>query len=125
MAPISASAQHAQALFESCCFSLPAGVDLQALGARMAAPDSGVLRAKGLLRGQLLQVAGGRWAVTPVGGAAEASAMQRPAVLSSAASAAAESAPSPCSAPACEGNSGHLVMIGLRGRWAPDTLMQL
>ena len=46
------------------------GADLAALGAALAEPPRGVLRAKGLARaadgqGWLLQVAGGRWAVTP------------------------------------------------------------
>ena len=49
------------------------GITGAALGAALAAPDSGVLRAKALLAdphrpdgaGWLLQVAGGRWQVTP------------------------------------------------------------
>lgn len=59
----------AAALFDSRSWPLPAGVDLQALGRALAAADSGVLRAKALAadaggNGWLLQVAGGRWAVT-------------------------------------------------------------
>ncbi len=57
--------QPAEALFESCSQVLPADADLHALGARLAAADSGVLRAKALAGGHLLQVAGGRWTVTP------------------------------------------------------------
>ena len=65
-----APARPAQALFSSRSLALPDGCDLAALGARLVAPGSGVLRAKGLARaadgsGQLLQVANGRWAVTP------------------------------------------------------------
>ena len=56
--------------FDSRSLALPVDTDLAALGARLAAPGSGVLRAKGLAQaadgsGQLLQVAGGRWAVSP------------------------------------------------------------
>lgn len=69
---------------------LPADTNLHHLGAQLAVADSGVLRAKGLLAGQSLQVAGGRWAVTP-----------------------AHNGPSAC-----------VVLIGLRGRWQPQALMQ-
>lgn len=67
----------ADRLFSSHSLPLPPGTDLAALGAALAAPDSGVLRAKALLAGVpagaagadasgwLLQVAGGRWQVTP------------------------------------------------------------
>jgi len=63
----------ASGLFTSHSVALPPGTDLAALGAALAAPGSGVLRAKGLLPdpagtgalGWLLQVAGGRWQVTP------------------------------------------------------------
>jgi G3E family GTPase len=67
----------ADQLFASHSLPLPPGTDLAALGAALAAPDSGVLRAKALLAdgeldapgvgasGWLLQVAGGRWQVTP------------------------------------------------------------
>ena len=85
-----AAAGHADAVFESCSLALAPQTDLHALGAQLAAADSGVLRAKGLLGGQLLQVAGGRWAVTPAGAGADT----------------------------------QLVMIGLRGRWQPQALMQ-
>ncbi len=84
-------AQRAHTLFESFSLEIPAHTDLQALGARLAAADSGVLRAKALVGGHLLQVAGGRWAVT-----------------------AAESL-----------HGGHVVMIGLRGRWNPARLALL
>ncbi len=64
-------APQAHRIFESLSLPLPPGTDLAALGAALAAPDSGVLRAKGLLAvppgvqgpGSLLQVAGGRWQV--------------------------------------------------------------
>jgi G3E family GTPase len=70
----------ADSVFTSHSLPLPPGTDLAALGAALAAPDSGVLRAKALLAdvpagaagapgadasGWLLQVAGGRWQVTP------------------------------------------------------------
>lgn len=60
----------AHPVFESRSQRLPPGTDLAALGAALAATGSGVLRAKALASGpdglgQLLQVAGGRWAVTP------------------------------------------------------------
>ena len=63
----------AQSVFASRSLALAPGTDLAALGAALAAPDSGVLRAKALLAdphrldgaGWLLQVAGGRWQVTP------------------------------------------------------------
>ncbi len=91
--PLAAARPAAQAVFDSCSLDLPAGVDLETLGAALAAPDSGVLRAKGLAvdasgQGRLLQVAGHRWAVTPqtVHGA------------------------------------GRLVLIGLRGHWDPQAL---
>ena len=66
----SAGATPASARFDSRSLALRPGIDLAALGARLAAPDSGVLRAKGLAAAAdgsraLLQVAGGRWAVTP------------------------------------------------------------
>jgi len=90
MAPPPAAAN---AVFDSHSLGLPAGVDLAALGAELAAPDSGVLRAKGLAldtqgQGWLLQVAGGRWALTP----------------------------------AAVNGPGRLVLIGLRGRWDPARL---
>ncbi len=86
----STGAGHGDETFESCSFALAAHTDLRALGARLAAADSGVLRAKGLLAGCLLQVAAGRWAVTP----------------------------------ARDDTSTPLVLIGLRGRWDPQRLMQ-
>lgn len=67
----------ADQVFASHSLTLPQGTDLAALGAALAAPDSGVLRAKALLAdgpagaagidasGWLLQVAGGRWQLTP------------------------------------------------------------
>ena len=82
--------QRADALFESCSVTLPADTDLHALGARLAAADSGVLRAKGVVGGKLLQVAGGRWAVTSAGAGADTP----------------------------------LVLIGLRGSWDPQALLQ-
>jgi G3E family GTPase len=72
--PIGASARDrlpAASLFISQSLPLPPGTDLDALGAALAAPGSGVLRAKALVAaadnatGALLQVAGGRWQVTP------------------------------------------------------------
>jgi G3E family GTPase len=84
------STPRADAIFESFGFTLAPQADLDALGAQLAAADSGVLRAKGLLGGRLLQVAGGRWAVTPAGACADTP----------------------------------LVLIGLRGRWNPQALMQ-
>ena len=59
----------ANSVFESLSLPLPSGCDLQALGQALADPDSGVLRAKGLLlavqgRTQLLQVAAGRWQIS-------------------------------------------------------------
>jgi G3E family GTPase len=72
--PIGGSArrlQPATSLFVSQSLPLPPGTDLAALGRALAAPDSGVLRAKALLApadsaaGALLQVAGGRWQLTP------------------------------------------------------------
>lgn len=68
--PIGPVPEPANAVFDSCSLPLPDGTDLQALGARLADAASGVLRAKGLARdaqgqGWLLQVAGGRVAVTP------------------------------------------------------------
>jgi G3E family GTPase len=94
--PIGAAAratETAAATFDSISLALPDGADLPAIGALLASPDSGVLRAKGLARdaqgrGQALQVAGGRWAVTPA----------------------------PVNGP------GRLVLIGLRGRWDPQAL---
>ena len=55
--------------FDSVSLALPDGIDLSALGRRLVDPALGVLRAKALARdaqgrGQLLQVAAGRWAVT-------------------------------------------------------------
>ncbi len=90
MASRPAAAGHADAVFESCSFALAPQADLHALGVQLAAADSGVLRAKGLLGGQLLQVAGSRWAVTPASACADTP----------------------------------LVLIGLRGRWNPQALMQ-
>jgi G3E family GTPase len=68
--PMRAANPRADALFESRSFALADSVDLPALGAALCAPGSGVLRAKGLVAGQLLQVAGGRWAVTAAPGQA-------------------------------------------------------
>ena len=84
----------AASLFESISLPLPDGCDLHALGARLADPRSGVLRAKGLARtaggeGRLLQVAAGRASVTPM---------------------------------PVQG-AGRLLLIGLRGRWQPETLL--
>ena len=92
--PIAAPPPGASSVFDSCSTALPDGADLAALGARLADPASGVLRAKGLARdaqgqGWLLQVAGGRWAVT-------AATLDGP---------------------------GRLVLIGLRGRWDPTALL--
>ena len=64
---------NAHSVFASHSLALAPGTDLAALGAALAAPDSGVLRAKALLAdpqrcdgaGWLLQVAGARWQVTP------------------------------------------------------------
>lgn len=80
----------ASRIFESQSRLLPAGTDLAALGAALAAPASGVLRAKALAigadgSGQLLQVLGSRWALTPA-------RVQGP---------------------------GRLVLIGLRGQMTP------
>ena len=88
--PIAAAASR----FESLSVALPDGCDLQALGARLADPRSGVLRAKGLARtaggeGRLLQVAAGRADVTP----------------------------------AVVQGEGRLLLIGLRGRWNPEALL--
>lgn len=63
------SGHAASSIFESLSLPLPASCDLQALGRALADPDSGVLRAKGLLPGgpggtQLLQVAAGRWQIS-------------------------------------------------------------
>ncbi len=101
--PAQTGPQPAQALFDSRSRVLPPGTDLQVLGAQLAAPSSGVLRAKAVLNAQVLQVAGGRWAVTAL--AAPPSSDTR--------------GPSLGSSP---GVSGHLVMIGLRGQWQPDAL---
>jgi G3E family GTPase len=92
--PIGPKPPATNAVFDSHSQGLPSGVDLAALGVALSDPGSGVLRAKGLAvdawgRGQLLQVAGGRWAVTPA-------AVQGP---------------------------GRLVLIGLRGRWDPQSLL--
>ncbi len=62
--PISALPAGAAAVFESRSFALSADADLARLGAALAEPASGVLRAKGLAGGRLLQVAAGRWSVT-------------------------------------------------------------
>ena len=91
--PMRRPAAPASDRFESLHRPLPAGTDLAALGAALAAPGSGVLRAKALAIGpdgcgQLLQVAGGHWAVTP----------------------------------ARVRGAGRLVLIGLRGQWAPACL---
>jgi G3E family GTPase len=93
--PIAAPPQAASTVFDSCSALLPDGTNLVALGARLADPASGVLRAKGLARdaqgqGWLLQLAGGRVAVTPT---------------------------------PLDG-AGRLVMIGLRGQWNPTALLQ-
>lgn len=84
----------AQTVFDSRSLPLPDGLDLQALGTRLAQPGNGVLRAKGLARdaqgqGRLLQVAGGRVSLTP----------------------------------AAVAGAGRLVMIGLRAHWQPDTVL--
>ncbi len=84
----------AASIFESLNLPLPDGCDLHALGARLAEPSSGVLRAKGLARtadgrGRLLQVAAGRVSVTP----------------------------------AVVAGAGRLLLIGLRGRWRPAALL--
>lgn len=74
---------------------LRADVDLAALGARLASPASGVLRAKALLPGppgtpgRVLQVAAGRWAID-----------ERP----------------------LQGD-GRIVLVGLRGRFDPGSLL--
>jgi G3E family GTPase len=114
-------ALHAQDVFESRSLLLPHNTDLHGLGMRLAAAGSGVLRAKGLLDRQLLQVAGGRWSVTAM------------------------PAPTTVNAPmgdhpngshheglcATHGDrtlvpsqraGGQLVMIGLRGHWHPEAL---
>ena len=97
MAPRAIGArERAAAQFDSLTLDLPADVDLQTLGAALAAPDSGVLRAKGFAvdpqgRGWLLQVAGGRWQVTPAAAQAQ----------------------------------GRLVLIGLRGRWDARALQRM
>jgi len=86
----------AHSVFASRSLALAPGTDLAALGAALAAPDSGVLRAKALLAdphrpdgaGWLLQVAGGRWQLTPA-------AVQGP---------------------------GRLVLIGLKGMKSPPAL---
>jgi G3E family GTPase len=94
-------ASPADQVFASHSQALPPGTDLAALGARLAAPDSGVLRAKALLAttaagaagadaaGWLLQVAGGRWQLTP----------------------------------AVVRGEGRLVLIGLRGQLDPRRFM--
>ena len=81
-------------MFDSRSLPLPDGLDLQALGRRLAQPGQGVLRAKGLARdaqgqGRLLQVAGGRVSLTP----------------------------------AAVAGAGRLVMIGLRAHWQPESLL--
>ncbi len=62
--PISALRGGAAEVFESRSFPLSTETDLALLGAALAAPASGVLRAKGMAGGRLLQVAAGRWSVT-------------------------------------------------------------
>lgn len=60
--------QAAQALhppFDSHAAALAPDADLAALGERLAQPSSGVLRAKAVLGDRVLQVAAGRWAVSP------------------------------------------------------------
>ncbi|MEN9626835.1 MAG: hypothetical protein RJA10_61 [Pseudomonadota bacterium] len=84
----------ATTVFDSHGQSLPDGLDLPALGQRLAQAGSGVLRAKGLARdaqgrGLLLQVAGGRVTLEP----------------------------------AAFAGPGRLVMIGLRGRWQPQAVL--
>ena len=71
-------AQPAAALFEHREWPLPEGTDLAALGAALARPDSGVLRAKALARDAagccwLLQVADDQWTVQPADGVTGAS----------------------------------------------------
>lgn len=63
--PISALRAEAAEVFESHSFALGADADLEGIGAALAEPTSGVLRAKGLAGGRLLQVAAGRWTLTP------------------------------------------------------------
>ena len=84
----------AATVFDSHSQPLPDGLDLPALGQRLAQAGSGVLRAKGLARdaqgrGLLLQVAGGRVTLEP----------------------------------AAFTGPGRLVMIGLRGRWQPQAVL--
>jgi G3E family GTPase len=67
---IGASQRNASAVFASRSAVLADGVDLAALAQALLEPARGVLRAKALVRdadgrGQLLQVTGGRWTVTP------------------------------------------------------------
>ncbi len=93
--PIAAPRHAVNPLFDSRSLPLPAGVDLAALGAALAAADSGVLRAKALAtdargRGQVLQVTAGRWSVAPAD-------VQGP---------------------------GRLLLIGLRGVWDPQGLQR-
>jgi G3E family GTPase len=65
-------AHRADAVFATRHALLPAGTDLAALGRALVQPPLGVLRAKALAvdatgQGQLLQVVGPRWRVTPSG----------------------------------------------------------
>ena len=90
------SPSNAHSVFASRSLTLAPGTNLAELGAALAAPDSGVLRAKALLAdpqgcdgaGWLLQVAGARWQVTPA-------VVQGP---------------------------GRLVLIGLKGMKSPEAL---
>ena len=100
--PISAPARPADDIFASLSLALPSDTDLPALAAVLAAPGSGVLRAKGLTldalgQGQLLQVVSGRWSVTP---ASFTPASFTPASFT----------------PASMTVPGRLVLIGLRGK---------
>ena len=79
--------------FVSHRFDLPAGVDLAALSARLSAPHTGLLRAKGWV----LDAKGQRWLVQTVGTRVQMTP-----------------APSTEDAP-----SGTLVMIGLRAHFDP------
>ncbi len=66
--PIGWSRRSAMSVFASRSFTLPANIDLSALARALAAPGSGVLRAKALAvdahgRGCSLQVSAGRWQI--------------------------------------------------------------
>lgn len=68
--PIGSGLKPAQTIFASHSSSLPADVDLAALGRALTAPGSGVLRAKALAQdalgqGQCLQVSDGHWQIDP------------------------------------------------------------